>query len=61
MIRADYLTIATIGKAAMVHRFFIRLSRHPAAIRGRQGSLYILGTLCFCLWSSAVLWSLVLD
>ncbi|HEY0274619.1 MAG TPA: hypothetical protein VGC31_00910 [Paenirhodobacter sp.] len=45
----------------MVHRFFIRLSRNPAAIRGTQGSAYLLGILFFCLWSSAMLWSLLLN
>ncbi|MFC3057799.1 hypothetical protein [Paenirhodobacter populi] len=45
----------------MTRRFFIRLSRNPIAIRGTRGSLYIIGTLFFCLWSSAVLWSLALD
>ncbi|HEY0214346.1 MAG TPA: hypothetical protein VGC40_12260 [Paenirhodobacter sp.] len=45
----------------MVQRFFIRLSRNPAAIRSTQSSLYAMGILCFCLWSSAVIWSVVLD
>lgn len=45
----------------MVVRFFRRLSHTEAAVRSTQTALYGTGLLCFCLWSSAAIWTIVLN